>query len=578
MKKDSLDITLQERFKFYDHDKGMIYEDVPKWSPEGGSGYHSRLSGRVHKVRETTSFASLVYMLEKTDMMPYAERILKNVIAAQDKDVDSPTYGLWAYHFEENFKTMLAPDYNWANFIGNHLIYILKKRPQYIDESLKNEMLEAIKAAVICTLKRNVSPDYTNISMMSSVTLVGAAELLGDDDLMKKAKKRLKKIYDFNSFSGNFSEYNSPTYTFLAMEELVMLDNLCEEKECRQWVGELLRLEWKSVLGHYDKARHQLCPPHSRAYSNFIKSHFIEQWIYAGTDGEHGEMGDGNLRLFRMDVNLPDDMLKAATEPRTPSYIAETFYKENSIRSDDEDYVIIRYGDCPDLTAYSYITDDYSMGAFAKTDLWVQRRTNMIYWGKEDDVKCIRLRGMETDSDYSSAMSYSAMYNNTILGTAGFVTDHGKYHYILDNKYGSILKTNKLFFCFEASANSGKVEDIKITQEENKFVVSDGDIRIYINIIDAVFDGSKLIPQINGNRIEIVCYDDGREVDFAKVKDSYMVYTMSVGEEADVPSVSVADGYVAASVNKEDKKLDILSPSIPIRYIDALKTSVITVE
>lgn len=124
-----------------------------------------------------------------------------------------------------------------------------------------------------------VAADYTNISFMSVVTLACAGEMGHMPQLLSGAKIRLKKAYSYNQFSGNFSEFNSPVYTLVAIEELTRLTFLVDDADCRRWAGELLFLAWETTLKHYDRRRYQLCPPHSRAYSDFIANKDLEAMI-----------------------------------------------------------------------------------------------------------------------------------------------------------------------------------------------------------------------------------------------------------------------------------------------------------
>lgn len=559
----------------YDPKKSMIYENRPEWQPEQGGGYHSRHSGIVHLTRETADFISLVYFLEDHRRMPLAEKSILALLKIQDMGESSETYGLWPYLLEEDLQQMRAPDFNWANFISNQLAYVLKKRAHYLSEEVKQALIISLLAAAECTKRRNVAADYTNISFMSIVTLACAGEIGHMPQFLNAAKMRLEKAYEYNKFSGNFSEYNSPVYTLVAIEELTRLTFLVDDADCRRWAGELLFLAWQTILKHYDRMRYQLCPPHSRAYSDFIANRDLEVMIYAATEGKYGDPGDGMSTFFKLPLRLPAELDHYLSQPQKICFIQDTFYRQNTIRDISEEMVIIPDADCPDLKAYSYISERYAMGAFEKTDLWAQRRTDMIYWGTADALKAIRLRCLATDSDYCSGMTYSAMYRNGILSTAGFAVDHGAFHYLLDKDKSGILKTQKLFFCFDMVG-----KEVEIRQSHNTFIVCDSETTIFIHIVKAVFDGCAMNCVINHphNRIEMICYDDGREVDFNHIGQCYIIFTMSVDEEMQCVKEEVCENTVHAAAMFKGKLLEITSPAVPDTYIKSLKSTKISIK
>lgn len=570
MIKKDLALLLDDYFSRYDDEKHLIYQDLPEWTPEKGGGYHTRLGGRVHSLLDTAKFINLVYYLGRKECMKNAEEAIWALLGTQDMNSSSRTYGLWAYYSEENLSQMINPDFNWACFIANQLMYVLKRCPSYIDLSTKEKMLQSLKAAAECVIKRNVSPDYTNISMMSAVTLVVAGEILGENEIFMEGKRRFKKAYEYNSFCGSFSEYNSPTYTFLAIEELARMQLLADDEECLQWAEKLIEIGWKTLLEHYDAKREQLCPPHSRAYFDFMSDSRFPRLIHIASDGKYGYTGNDKSCYEGLPVKISKNLENLLANIQTPRFVKDTFYKENSLRTEDEETVIVRDLDCPDLKANSYIDEKFSVGSFEKTDLWAQRRTNMVYWGEKDNVRSLRLRCLYDNTDFCSGMSFSAQHKNCILSACSFATDHGAFHYILDKEKNGVLKTDKLFFCFEIAGNT---ESVHIERSGNSFVVCDGDIRIYIDILAALFDGKEMDIRIVNNRIELICHNDGRTVDFNTLDDSYIIFTMTVNDSAPVVAVSQSGESVIVKATNNEIKLNLEIPKKPEKYLDLLKKS-----
>lgn len=574
MIKIDLALILDEFLSRYNDEKHLVYQDLPEWTPEKGGGYHTRLGGRVHSLFDTAKFINLVYFLGRKDCMEKAENAIWALLDTQDMDPSSRTYGLWAYYYEEDLSHMINPDFNWACFISNQLMYVLKRCPSLIDSATKEKMLKSLKAAAECVIKRNVSPDYTNISMMSAVTLVVSGEILEDNEIFAEGKRRFKKAYEYNSFCGSFSEYNSPTYTFLAIEELARMLLLADDEECIKWAEKLSEIGWKTLIEHYDEKREQLCPPHSRAYFDFMSDSRFPRLLYVASEGKFGYTGENKSCFDGLPARLSENMENLLSNLKTPRFVKDTFYKENSLRAEDEETVIVRDLDCPDLKANSYIDDKFSIGSFEKTDLWAQRRTNMVYWGEKDNVRSLRLRCLYDDTDFCSGMSFSAQHKNCILSACGFATDHGAFHYILDKEKNGILKTDKLFFCFEVAGNT---ESVHIERNGNSFVVSDGDIKVCIDILAALFDGKEMEIELFGNRIELICHNDGRTVDFSTLDDSYIVFTMTVNDSAPEATVTQSRESVIAKVINNEFELNLQIPKKPEKYLDLLKKSVINI-
>ena len=160
----------------YDEKERLITVFNEKWI----GGYHTRKKGLVHNIRDSADYAASVLLLEKEDWYPEAFQIFERICDLQDTDPGSATSGLWSYFMEEDLKSMLAPDYNWSDFIGKNLIGVLILKGGEIPWPLRLKMEKAVRAAMACSIKRNVAPDYTNMSIMSSMTLISAGELLGE--------------------------------------------------------------------------------------------------------------------------------------------------------------------------------------------------------------------------------------------------------------------------------------------------------------------------------------------------------------------------------------------------------------
>ena len=570
----------------FDSEYGMLTRVVKA----AKGAYHTNYTGLIHHTRDSAEYINKVCYMKKSEYYDEVRAILNKLSEVQDSREGSPTYGLWGYVCEEPIEDMLAPDYNNADFTGKHIAYVLKHCPEALDEESTNNAKLALTRAATCSINRNVSADYTNICFMSLNTIIGAGELCGCSDIFEKGKERLKTAYRYHKHNGAFSEFNSPTYSPLVVEELSRLLLLTDDEEIKKMCDELIYMAWEEILCRYDADRCELCPPMMRAYRTSATG-MIDELLFAGTCGEFGNV-DNFLKfgeyeplfvpeLLCLDnVLCPEDLIEKylRNKPETPRFIEKTFYRKNDIRNEGEDTVIVRNLKSPDLKCFGYMTDDYMMGAFEKTDMWVQRRSSMITWGKGDTFGAVRIRCFNHDYDYCSGMVYTNQLDNVMLSHTGFATDRGDFHYILDNVIKgrgikSELTTKKLYFafCLEGTAQNAKVERFA-----DNFVIDNGDIKVYINIHKAVFNGEPMDIVYNEEtkQIELICFDEEKTVDFAAMeKPTYIVFTMSVNEEAEIPVTTEENGFVTSTLAVCGKKLTLTSYQTPKTFDEIMENT-----
>lgn len=99
---------------------------------------------------------------------------------------------------------MLVPDYNWSDFIGKELIGICLCCREALPEELYEALKQTVRAAMECSIRRNVAADYTNMSIMSCMTLLSAGELLKEERFLKEGRARLAKLMEYTEFNGSF--------------------------------------------------------------------------------------------------------------------------------------------------------------------------------------------------------------------------------------------------------------------------------------------------------------------------------------------------------------------------------------
>jgi hypothetical protein len=134
--------------------------------------------------------------------------------------------------------------------------------------ALRAGVERAVRNACEAIVRRNVGPHYTNIAIMGAFVTLAAGEWLGDRRLEAYGAERLQRFYDYTMESGAFQEFNSPTYTTVAIEELSSIRTETGNERIRDMAGELLLIAWKTVAERYHPRTGQWAGPHARAYSD----------------------------------------------------------------------------------------------------------------------------------------------------------------------------------------------------------------------------------------------------------------------------------------------------------------------
>lgn len=527
------DRLLDEAAGAYDEAEGMVARDYRHWV----GGYHTRRTGRTHVVRDTADYAAAALILKREKDYDRAIKGLYRLCELQDVREGSKTFGLWPYYLEEDLEHMLAPDYNWSDFIGKDLIGVCALCRDRLPEALYTRLLAAIRNAMECSIRRNVGEDYTNMSIMGCMTVTAAGELLGEERFLEIGRGRLERLYEYTRYNGAFSEYNSSAYVLVAINEIMRMLAFFRDRTCRGIAWELNMYAWEMLAVHYNASLGQLTPPQARAYRD-VDNGSLAWTIWQGTGGRYGRYPDEegfrqgavSLESLCFPPKCPGELFPRFEEGEL--FLAHTYYRRNSLRSREADLTIIREQDSPDLTAYSWKTPVLSMGAFGMCDCWGQRRNVMVVWDRERP-KCFRLRCIMGEYDFCSGFTRAVQNKNMILGHLGLVTDRGSFHYILDKDKSGCYETDSLYFSFELG---GDTEGLQIRQKGKDFLIWDKAVRIRLHVEKWFFDGKEAKVKVseNGKSVILMGYEGPvKRLDTRRLGDTWGVFTLTAESAAE---------------------------------------------
>ncbi len=201
----------------------------------GGYDYNSFLRNQtVHPTRESLAYAVKLLDTGNPHWEGRAFDILRRVLEFQITDPKHDGYGIWGKYAEEPLDKAPYIDRNWADFLGKNYLHVAMYHGHRLPPDLQREVKTGLLRAAEAIKRRNVGPGYTNIAVMGTYVTLLTANLYNDAELRAYAIERLKK-HAFTRELGGFAEYNSPTYTGVALGDLQRFVRDVRDPEAKPW-------------------------------------------------------------------------------------------------------------------------------------------------------------------------------------------------------------------------------------------------------------------------------------------------------------------------------------------------------
>lgn len=460
-----LDAWLAEQGESYDEAKAML---ATIWT---GPGYHSKVPPgvRVHTTRGSLLYAQALVERGRLDDLARAARIIRAVLALQDTDPTKATYGVWPWLLEEPLAKMAPPDWNWADFLGASLAEMLVAHPDRLEPDLRTAMRTSVGHAAAAIRKRNVGPDYTNIALMGGVVTAAAGEILADQALLAYGRDRLQRCVAHARHHGNFTEYNSPTYTMVALEEAERGLRLIRDKDARSAAEELRRIAWRTIAESFHPATAQWGGPHSRAYSDRL------------TDKTLQRLSDrtGLKLLDKPAVILPE------YAPPCPPELVERMRR---LPADPVELKrsFVRSREGKDLICgVTWMTADATLASVNRCETWVQRRPILGYWTAPGEPAVFRVRLLKDGKDFSSGHLTTVQEGPALLTVLSAHANRGDWHISLDRPKDATFRLGELCWRFQVQGKDAAARAVGA----GRYEVVCGRRRVVIHTADGEFDG-----------------------------------------------------------------------------------------
>jgi hypothetical protein len=433
---DYLKKDLQEKDKQYDPAARMLF------CVTQGKHYHSDLDSGVvvHQTRESLEYAVALLKTEDPVYMQRGVDIIRTVLPMQEKDSSLPYCGVWPYYPEDLLHNReAAVDYNWADFIAVPLIDVIINHSDYLGKELVDEIKAALVLAARAIQRRNVLPDYTNICIMGTYVCYIVGDICRQPELTGYAQKRLKYFYDYTVRNGGFIEYNSPTYTLVAMDELLRMKQTITRPQDKKMIDELYSMTWDLIARHFHQPSGQWCGPNLRAYNSLADSDFY-RLLYNASDGKI-DLSGNYLRIPNVmkPHHIPDSILPRFIRSPLPRTEVDTFVTA-------------------DPPAKSVIGKLYAGTAFALATvnqgyMWNQTRPLIAHWGTVERPSYLRVRFLHDGYDFSAANIACVQDTSSVLAIFNIADDGGDTHPNLDRIKNATIKASDFRLRIEAGGD-----------------------------------------------------------------------------------------------------------------------------
>lgn len=353
----------------------QLFDDFLADEIPAGKKVADVLTNRASLRNKTRLAEALLFRNQSGDKENAAE-ILSWILKNQYRDESTKIYGIWKTSIDgDNL------DQNWREFIGCDLIIIRKKYSHLLPDDIRKEIEVGLTHAAKGALKRNVAPDYTNISIMSSFLMEYVGTEFQIDELRQAGLKKAHDIFNLYQRHHTFSEYNSPTYYGVTLVAIALWRELAFSPELKQ-MGQILEREfWHEATTSYNPNLKNMVGPYFRGYGMDMRKYLsiMGIWIAIAVDNEkqapipptteapkYGEMG--NLApIFNLGLSIPKADL-AALKAFTNSHLISQKVPNNYV------------GDTlKQVTAL--INRDWMMGGvWGNRRVWNQIKTGTIHW------------------------------------------------------------------------------------------------------------------------------------------------------------------------------------------------------
>lgn len=228
-------------------------------------------SGRYHVTRSAATLARRLVANGTRVDLERAVQILGSVLRCQESGEGDPHRGNFTWMAEDSF----IADLNAVEFVLAQLIPMLcdyQERLASVAPSLVNALLDAITVGLDEIERLDVHVGYTNIAILDIYNTSLGGILLDDDSRRARARKKFEEWIGLTLHGGHPLEYNSPTYTPIALRSLASLAERTEDADVAVLARTMATRIALSVGLRLHRPTRRWAGPHGRAYHDSVRA------------------------------------------------------------------------------------------------------------------------------------------------------------------------------------------------------------------------------------------------------------------------------------------------------------------
>ena len=323
-----------------------------------------------HILRESTYYAYALLMTGDPEDLKRAEKILPIVLSHQELNKDRHTYGNIPYNLYDNLETMPNADLNNTQFTGLALADIIEldQKRHVLPEELRKQVEASFRLAVDATIRRDVDPGYTNISLASAAVGAAGEKLFGIPGAGDFAMSKLSWFLARALPGSTTREYLAPTYYAADLGAAYAARNFASTPALVDAADRVINALWRDIADSYHAQTFQLAGPHSRAYGDNMLDYTagLKYFLYLALDGKY-PIRDVET-AHNWDTGGLAMLAAAPVKPRPEFHDAPAPWR------------VLQVAGAPGMLLSQYRQGDFILGSVSTQSLWQQQQSVVAYW------------------------------------------------------------------------------------------------------------------------------------------------------------------------------------------------------
>jgi hypothetical protein len=234
-----------------------------------------------HSAKDAAEWCARLLENGTAEDIQHAEKIVPGLLSCQETDPASPHYGAFRWELETPVE-----DLNAVEFVMFALIPMMIQQGHLLSPDVQEKLRGSIRMAMENIRNIDVHHKYTNIVIKDITNTCLGGELLNDPVIAQRGYDKLRAWMQFTDASGGNYEFNSPYYTYVAVNVMSTLNRFVKDEETRVRSEVVLGRISLSAFLHVHTPTGRLAGPHGRAYHHQVtgggEAPWMKRWVDNG--------------------------------------------------------------------------------------------------------------------------------------------------------------------------------------------------------------------------------------------------------------------------------------------------------